>query len=245
MIPPGFYLDRVPSHEPYGTALRAYQDGDRDARIRLRSSLGEDEELPVSVFFRHADDLFWFDRHALDLCRGRVLDLGAGSGVHSLELQSRGMDVLAVENCAGLVEIMRERGLRRAIRADFRWWRGPRFDTVLMLMNGIGPTGTLEGLDRFFRHAPSFLEPGGQLLLDSAAAIPDAAPVATDAWPPAGDYAGQAWIDLEFAGRRGRPFRELYADMDTVRDRAAGAGWKTEIASEGDGAFLLRLTHPW
>ena len=245
MVSPDIYSDRVPSHAPYAAALRAWHAGDREARIRLRSSLGEDETLGVEVFFRAGDDLLWFDRQALELSRGRVLDLGAGSGVHSLELQSRGHDVLAVESCAGLVALMRERGVRRAIRADFLRWRGPRFDTVLMLMNGIGPTGTLEGLDRFLRHAPGFLEPGGQLLLDSAAAIPEAAPVATDAWPPVGDYGGQAWIDLEFEGRRGRPFRELYADMDTVRQRAADTGWKSEVACEGDGAYLLRLTHPW
>ena len=245
MVPPDRYGDRVPSHAPYADALRAYHDGSRDAELRLRSSLGEDETFTVEVFFRADEELLWFDRHALDLCRGAVLDLGAGAGVHSLELQARGLDVVALENCAGLVEIMRERGVRRAIRADFRWWRGPRFDTVLMLMNGIGPTGTLEGLDRFLAGAPRFLNPGGQLLLDSAAAIPEPAPVATDAWPPAGDYAGHAWIDLEYAGRRGRPFRELYADMDTVRGRAAEAGWKSEVAFEGDGAFLLRLTHPW
>jgi len=230
---------------PYVAALRAYHRGDRDVTLRLRSSLGEDESLPASIFFREGDDLFWFDRQALELCRGTVLDLGAGTGVHSLELQARGIDVLAVENSAGLVEIMRERGVRRAIRADFRWWRGPRFDTVLMLMNGIGPTGTLEGLDRFLLHAPGFLRRGGQILLDSAAAIPEASPVAADDWPPAGAYPGQAWIDLEFEGRRGRPFRELYADMDMVRERASRAGWKSDVAVEGDGAFLLRLTHPW
>jgi len=245
VISPDTYRDRVPALVPYAAALRAYHRGGADASLRLRSSLGEDEAFPAAVFFREGDELFWFDRHALDLCRGRVLDLGAGSGVHSLELQARGHEVLAVENCGGLVEIMRERGVRHAIRADFRWWRGPRFDTVLMLMNGIGPTGTLEGLDRFLLHAVGFLERGGQVLLDSAAAIPEASPVATDDWPPTGAYEGQAWIDLEFEGRRGRPFRELYADMDTVRERAGRAGWKTEVAFEGDGAFLLRLTHPW
>lgn len=228
---------------PYAAAMRAYQDGDVDAGIRLRSSLGEDETLPAGVFFRA--EFFPFEAYALELARGRVLDLGAGVGPHALELQRRGLDVLAVDNCGPLVDIMLERGVRRAIRRDFRWWRGPRFDTVLLLMNGVGPTATLAGLERFLASAGAFLAPGGQLLVDSAEAVPE--PVGPDAnhgWPPAGDYAGQAWIDLEFGRIRGRPFRELYADVETLQEIAVRVGWATDVAFEADGAFLLRLTLP-
>jgi hypothetical protein len=139
---------------------------------------------------------------------------------------------------------MRERGVRRTLRADFRWWRGHRFDTVLMLMNGIGPTATLDGLDLFLCHARAFVADGGQLLIDSAEAAPEPAIEGSSkqTWPDSGGYRGQAWIDLEFAGRRGRPFRELYTDADTLQERAVGAGWTPEIAFEEDGAFLVRLT---
>ncbi|MFV1986090.1 MAG: class I SAM-dependent methyltransferase [Gemmatimonadota bacterium] len=247
MIPPDYYSTRIAPMAPYEAALVAYHAGAEDAGIRLRSSLGEDEVLPAEVFFRHGEALFPFERYALELARGRILDLGAGAGVHTLELQDRGHDVVALENCGALVDLMRERGARTALRADFRWWRGPRFDTVLMLMNGIGPTATLAGLDRFFTHAQSFVTEGGQLLVDSAEAVPEPAPEPDDGvdrsvWPDAGGYAGQAWIDLEFEGRRGLPFRELYTDVETLRERATDAGWTPDVAFEEDGAFLLRLT---
>lgn len=243
MFSPDHYGDRVPSMAPYAAAMRAYQGGRHDAGIRLRSSLGEDEVLPAAVFFR--DDFFPFEDYALDLARGHVLDLGAGVGPHALELQRRGLDILAVENCGPLVDIMTERGVKRAIRRDFRWWRGPRFDTALMLMNGVGPTGTLPGLRRFLASAGRFLASGGQLLVDSAAAVPEpAGDGAAVRWPDAGEYPGQAWIDLEFDGVRGRPFRELYTDVDTLRAVATDVGWTTEVAFEAEGAFLLRLTGP-
>lgn len=228
---------------PYAAAMRAYQDGDEDAHIRLRSSLGEDEILPASLFFR--EEFFPFETFAVELARGTVLDLGAGVGPHALELQHRGLDVLAVENCGPLVDIMIERGVRRAIRRDFRWWRGPRFDTVLMLMNGVGPTATLAGLERFLATADRFLAPGGQLLVDSAEAVPESAgPDAGVGWPGAGKYAGQAWIDLEFDGVRGRPFRELYADIEALQEIAVRVGFMADVAFEADGAFLVRLTLP-
>ena len=241
MFRPDHYVSRAPASAPYAAALRAFQTGDEHAGIRLRSSLGEDEVLPAAIFFRAGDELFPFEQYALDLARGRVLDLGAGAGVHSLELQTRGLEVLAVENCGPLVELMRMRGVRDVLRADFTLWRGPRFDTVLMLMNGIGPTGTLAGLDRFLRHARGFVAVGGRLIVDSAEAVPESVDSA-EPWPDAGGYPGQAWIDLEHAGIRGRPFRELYADVETFRARATAAGWTTDVAFEGNGAFLVRLT---
>ncbi|MDX1396582.1 MAG: class I SAM-dependent methyltransferase [Gemmatimonadota bacterium] len=241
MFRPDHYAARVPALAPYAAALRAFHGGDDGAGIRLRSSLGEDEVLPAALFFRGGDDFLPFERYALDLAQGRVLDLGAGTGVHSLELQRRGYDTLAVENCGALVDLMRARGVHHVLRADFTMWCGPRFETVLMLMNGIGPTGTIAGLDRFLWHARRFVTDDGQLIIDSAEAAPECGE-SDQRWPDRGEYPGQAWIDLEHDGARGRPFRELYADMETLRERATRAGWVADVAFEEDGAFLVRLT---
>lgn len=265
-FPPDAYRGRVPPLAPHGAACRAFHEG-RAADLRLRSSLGEDEPFPVDFFFRDADGMLPFERYALELARGAVVDLGSGTGPHALELQRRGLEVLSVEISAELVRLQRERGVRRALHADFRLWSSGGFDTVLLLMNGLGPTGTLAGLDRFLAHAAGFLAPGGELLVDAAEAVPAAGreggagkadehggepDVAGDEpddgvdgrkWPPAGEYAGQAWIELEHAGRVGRPFRELYVDLDTLGRHAEAAGWRFGIAFEdGTGAYLARLT---
>jgi len=212
--------------------------------MRLRSSLGEDEPFPVEFFFRSGDAFMPFERYALELCRGSVLDLGAGVGPHALALQDRGFDVLAVETCRDLVAIQKERGVRRSVCADFRYWSRGGFDTVLMLMNGLGPLGTLDGLSRYLQRAPQFLAPGGQLLVDSAEALPEPGAVSLT-WPPAGGYPGQAWIEISYGEAVGRPFRELYLDLATLRRAAAVAGWRLEIPFEGEqGSYVARLTRP-
>lgn len=231
--------------EPYARALTDFHTGVEAATLTLRSSLGEADEIPASIFFRRPADFFPFETYALELCRGRTLDVGAGTGVHSLELQIRGFDVTALEILPELVEIQRSRGVRRRILADFRTWAGDRFDTVLMLMNGIGPVGTLTGLDEFLIHAHRLVAPGGQLLVDSGEAIPAGAVDPADAarWPrTAAGYAGEAWIELAYRGRRGAPFRELYVDADTFAARAERAGWSCDIAFEGElDGYLARL----
>jgi SAM-dependent methyltransferase len=235
--------------EPHARALRDYHEGARTATIIVHSDLGEHEELPVAIFFRGADEMFPFERAALELCRGRVLDVGAGTGVHSLYLQERGHDVVAIDLMAELVEIMRERGVRDAraigVHEAIATWEDEKFDTILMMMNGIGILGTLGGLDDFLAKVGWLLEPGGQILLDSGPAniVGDAEEAAEVARAEEGRYPGEAWIELEYAGEKGPPFRELYADSETLSERAETAGWRVEIAyREGFGGYVARLT---
>jgi len=244
------YRDRVPPLAPHVAALIAYYQGNHAVKLRLRSSLGEDEDFPVDFFFRAGDAFLPFERYALELASGSVLDLGAGVGAHALALQARGISVVALEIDTRLAHLQRARGVRHGVCADFRYWSGSKFDTVLMLMNGLGPVGTLEGLARFLHHAPRFLAPGGQLLVDAAEAVPEPVSAIANArapalppWPPPGDYRGQAWIELSFDGRVGRPFRELYVDLETLVRTATDAGWHAGIAFEGErGSYLARLT---
>lgn len=244
------------SLELYGRALEDYFAGEHGATLGLHSSLGEHDEIPVAVFFREGDELFPFEEAALALARGRVLDAGAGTGVHSLPLQGRGLDVTAVELVPEAVAIMRARGVRRAVQGDMFQLEAGRFDTVLMLMNGIGPVGTLEGLDRFLRRADRLLRPGGQILADSGEALPVAEAGSADEGadesaspevplPPVDEsaYAGEAWIRLEYGGEIGTAFRELYVDQETFARRARAADWRFQPAfEEGMGSYLARLT---
>ncbi len=232
--------------EPHARALRDYFAGDSDASLILHSSLGEHEEIPVAVFFRGPDDLFSFEHAALDLCRGRVLDVGAGTGVHTLYLQDRGFDVCAIDVLPDAVEIMRRRGARDARLADIREFEAGPFDTILMMMNGTGILGTLEGLDLFLQDVPRLMSPDAQILVDSGpgrvSGEPDEAAVEVPLQED-GAYYGEAWIELEYNGERGPPFRELYIDSATLATHAAAADFDCEFVFWDElGGYVARLT---
>ena len=78
------------------------------------------------------------ERRAMRFVRGRVLDLGCGAGRVALHLQARGLDVVALDHSPLAVEVARRRGVRDARVGTLDDVEGERFDTVLMLGNGVG-----------------------------------------------------------------------------------------------------------
>jgi len=232
--------------QPHAEAMRSYHEGNAAAVIVVYDDFGRDD-VPVSYFFRDPGQFLPYERDALDLCRGRVLDVGAGSGGHSLELQARGMDVTAIEVLPQLSRILRQRGVRQVRTATWMDLDAGTFDTVLMLMNGLGLTETLDGLGRFFRHAPRLLRPGGQVLADSTDVRvrmdPDVGKTGRLNRPD-GRYIGELHFQLEFEGEKGPPFGQLYVDPDTLKRSAESAGWSREIIRGPDdsGHYLARLT---
>lgn len=222
---------------PHGRALLDYLEGRRPAAVRVTGEDGEEELVDAAVFFRGPDEFSALEEAALDLCRGRVLDVGAGAGAHALALQCRGLEVVAIDVAPEAVEVMRRRGVRDARLGEAIGYQDSRpFDTLLLLMNGIGVVGTLAGLERFLGESRRLLCAGGQILLDSY----DPGPPLPGA--PRDRYPGEMRFRLEYAGRG--PFYEwLFVDLDTLRQRAACAGYRGEgIWQEAEGHYLARLT---
>lgn len=230
---------------PHGLALRAYHDGDADAVLVTRRDDGFEMPIPVRHFFRDPAEFTALERRALDECRGRVLDIGAGSGLHTLALQARGLTVTALDVTADAAEIMRARGVRDARCADIMTFRDGPFDTLLLLGHGIGLAGTPAGLERFLTHAATLLAPGGALLLDSLDVrhTTDPRHLAYHARNRAsGRYVGAIRMQLVFAGRAGPMCDWLHADPETLRAVAARTGWTaTTLAETAHGEYVARL----
>jgi len=230
-----------------GQALLDYHHGKHKATVTVHCSAADDEPLPASYFFRTLLQMPELERLALDEARGRVLDLGAGAGCHSLELQTRGFDfVKAVDVSAGAAQVMTERGVQVVARHDlFAPLPATElpYDTILLLMNGLGLTGSLDGLDKFLAHARTLLAPGGQILATSS----DVRYLYEDEDGALllnlnGPYYGEVEYTLSYQGKSGEPFPWLFVDAALLNDAAQTAGYTAEFLSEDENdQYLVRL----
>ena len=139
---------------------------------------------------------------------------------------------------------MNNRGIKNVVAADF-WHFQPseKYDTILLLMNGIGLAGTLEQLPAFFQKLKSWLAPGGQLLLESSDILymyeEEDGSVSLDL---NSGYYGEVEYQMAFNGQKGKTFPWLFIDYGLLEDYAAESGFKAEFLFEGEnGEYLARL----
>jgi SAM-dependent methyltransferase len=233
---------------PFGLALLAYAEGNTRAELIIRRDDGQETPVPVSLFFREPAKFTPIDKAAIAHCTGHVLDVGAGSGLHSVVLRDKGLAVTAIDISPHAVEVMKRRGLPDVHCADvFNFQAGP-FDTLLMLGHGIGMVENIAGLDRFLALAPDLLAERGQVLLHSldVRLTDDPGNLAYhEANRKAGRYVGEIRLQSEFDGQKGPYCGWLHVDPETLTEHAEAAGWRCEVIHQEDcGDYLVRLTRP-
>lgn len=218
---------------PLDDALRAYRAGDRDAVLVMRTDVGGEEDVPVRLFFREPDGLPEVEREALARCAGRVLDVGAGVGALAVPLVERGHPVSATEILPTARALLHERGV--PVVDDGGGVAADRWDTILLMMNGVGLAGTLAAVPGLLERLARRLAPGGTILLDST----DPSGWDTD---DDGRPAGEVHMQLGFGGRWGPPFPFVFLAPGTLTRCAADVALIAEVvASQADGRYLMQL----
>lgn len=185
------------------------------------------------------------EQKALALSTGKVLDIGCGAGSHTLYLQEKGLDVTALDYSKGAIDVCTLRGVKNVVHSYFDNFLGTKFDTLLLLMNGIGIIENLGNFNRFFTHIKSLLKPNGQILLDSSDIIYMFEEDEDGGyWIPNPDnYYGEVVYTMRYKGVMGNPFGWLYVDYNTLQRAAHGNNFECELVCEGEHYdYLARLT---
>jgi SAM-dependent methyltransferase len=225
--------------DPLGAAIADHYYKRRPGKLWIHNTYGPKEEMPVAAYFRNIRQMPPLEHRALQLCTGSILDIGAGAGSHALWLQAQDKDVTALEISALSCDVMQQRGLQQVVQQDVFTYQGRQFNTLLLLMNGIGLCGTLDQLRVFLRRAAGLLLPGGQLIFDSS----DVAYVYNNHFPNLEEYYGEIAYRYGYKGKKTGWFKWLYIDRFTLSAIAATEGWRDEfITEDANGQYLVRLT---
>jgi 2-polyprenyl-3-methyl-5-hydroxy-6-metoxy-1,4-benzoquinol methylase len=230
----------------FGLALSDYFNGDRSFALIMHRDDGLRVELPVRLFFAEPSEFSTIEKRALELCFGKVLDIGAGTGRHAKELQKKGLDIQAIDVSPEAVEIMKKSGLNKVVCGDIFDYKEGKFDTLLLLGHGIGMVESIDGLRRFLEHAHSLINPGGLLLFDSldVRCTDDPSNISYQKNNKEQNiYFGEIRLQFEYKGHKGKSWTWLHVDSETLLSEASNAGWVCEIVfREPWGDYLAKLT---
>ena len=232
-------------NDPFGEAIRDYFEKGKAPKIKVQSNYTENEEIMPSYFFRTEKEMPTIEKEALKICKGKVLDVGAAAGCHSLILQKKGFNVTALEKSPLASEILLKRGIQKVINKDIFDFNNGTFDTILLLMNGAGIGETLNGLVNLLKHLKKHLSAKGQVLIDSS-----------DISYLFDEDDGSKWVDLtnpDYFGEMTYTIRYkksvtelkwLFVDQNNLKIAAKKAGLDFSIVANGAHFdYLARLTN--
>ena len=222
--------------DPMGAAILDYQKSGKAGRLRVLSSMFEEDEMPVKHLFRNLEEMPMLEQKALSLAKGKVLDVGAGAGCHALALQAQSIAVKAIDISPLSCEAMELRGVKDAECINlFDEHLETGFDTILLLMNGTGIAGKIENLPALFNRLKALLNKDGQILIDSSDIkyIYENEDGSFDINLNAAYY-GEVDYQMVYKDVKGDSFDWLYVDFPLLKSIAESCGLHGELIAEGE-----------
>ncbi len=222
----------------FGKALLDYHNDNYTENLITWTNISEEDELPLSYLFRNFEDMPTLEQKALNLSKGKLLDVGCGAGNHSLYLQQKDIDVTAIDSSKGAIEVCRNRGLFKTEHSsiiNYSETTNEKFDTILLLMNGTGIFETLNKTSTYLEALKKLLKKNGQILIDSS-----------DIKYMYEDNDGGYWVDmnakyygeldyfLSYKNEYELPMKWLYLDFNTLYTACLTCGLKCEILAQGE-----------
>lgn len=227
----------------FGKALLDYVKGKYTHDIVTATSISDEDVLPLPYLFRTFDEMPILEQEALQLCKGSILDIGCGSGSHSLYLQEKGFELKAIDSSLGAVEASKLRGVKNVNHTELLKVDG-KYDTILLLMNGTGIFQTLNQVSAHLTHLKLLLNPNGQILIDSSDILYMYEDEDGGYWYDSqSNYYGELDYYIVYKDEKEIPFKWLYLDFNTLKEACIVNGLDCELVLEGEHFdYLAKLT---
>lgn len=227
-----------------GQALIDYQLGNFNENIITYSSIAGNDEMDIPFLFRSYEEMPIIEQEALDLCSGTVLDVGCGAGSHALHLQNKGMNVVAIDISHGAIKTCSLRGVENAFVKNIWDVKNEKYDTLLVLMNGIGICEKMKNLTPFLIHLKSLLNSGGQIILDSSDVIYMYDKDSRETILKENNtYYGEVIFEMVYKSHFSNLIHWLFVDFMTLESHAKSIGLKCELVKKGyHYDFLVKMT---
>ena len=233
----------------FGKAILDFQTNNNPKNIITETSISEADEMDVAYLFRSYNEMPKLEQKALQLAKGKIMDVGCGAGSHSLYLQNdRNLEVFSIDISENAIKACELRGLKNCrvqnlLDCNSDLHQNDKFATILILMNGTGIFGTLSETSKYLQKLKSLLSSNGQILIDSSDIIymfdedDDGSK-----WIPSDGYYGELTFTISYKNQTEKPFPWLYLDYNTLQNAAHANDLQCELVQEGEHFdYLARL----
>jgi len=191
-------------------------------------------------YFAPPEEWHEFERAALELARGDVLDVGCGAGRFALALQDRGVPVTGIDVSGGAVEVCGKRGVRSVIQGTVAGLAGARFDTFLLMGENLGLLESARRAPEFLAELAAVARPGARIIGHGADPRAAADPYLSRDRPP-GQLPGEMVIRVRHRDVATAWFGYLLCSPDELGALARGSGWRLTSVEYADKVNYLAV----
>jgi SAM-dependent methyltransferase len=222
----------------FGKAILDFQTNNSPEDLTTETSISEADEMSVAYLFRNFEEMPKIEQKALELCKGKILDVGCGAGSHSLYLQQKGFDVTAIDVSENAIKACQLRGLKNANVQNILELENQKFDTILLLMNGTGIFRTLAETPKYLEKLKSLINPNGQIMIDSS----DIIYMFDDDVLLSENYYGELTFNLSYKNQTEETFPWLYINFDLLKKLSLESNLSCELIEKGEHYdYLARI----
>ena len=229
----------------FGQAMLDFQTNNSPENILTETSISDQDEILVDYLFRSYSQMPIIEQKALELCFGKILDVGCGAGSHSLYLQNeKNLEVFAIDISENAIKTCQLRGLKNAFVKNILDLENQKFDTILLLMNGTGIFGTIDNTAIYLEKLKSLLNTNGQILIDSS----DLKYMYDEddleyLQEKSKKYYGEIEFNISYKNQNEEPFNWLYLDFEKLKSISSKIGFDCKLIIEGNNFdYLAQLT---
>jgi SAM-dependent methyltransferase len=205
------------------------------------------QDYDASRYFATPEQWDVLDLWVTNAIRGRVLDIGAGTGRASLALQERGCDVTALDVSPICLQICRDRGVRETFVGSIEEYAAAKpgpFDAFVLLGNGLGLLRDAAYAPRLLDLLASMANPGALITggcLDPYRSDDPEHLAYHERNRVAGRMPGQVHIRIRYRSLATPWWEYLFMSIDELRDLVAGSRWRIEDVKEGVITYAARM----
>jgi SAM-dependent methyltransferase len=234
-----------PEEDTFGQEMWACYKGEAASEIVERDD-GYFEATPGNPksYFSEYEDWTPIERKAMELVKGRVLDIGCGAGRHSLYLQNKGFDVLGIDSSPLAIKVCTLRGLKKArvMPIEELDFKPNSFDTVIMMGSNFGLFGGFKKAKRILKKMHKITSRNGLIIAATRDTFKTDNPdhlAYHKLNRERGRMPGQLRLRIRFRKCVGRWFDYLIVSKKEMEGILEGTGWKIKETIDSDNSAYI------